>query len=157
MLWRGNPRDTGGADYAEKGQAILHLNAVPVRPGPAGAPVRMLTVLTLAVLAAVAVTACGSSSSSSAAVAGTATHQDCVAVGDVLSDGPDPGSDPIGYAQAQILPLRKLKIADTSLRRAVQALASADQTFSSSGGSAGAAQVPKAEKAVSTLCPGVAN
>ncbi len=113
--------------------------------------------LALAVLAAVTVTACGSSSSSSAAVAGTATHQDCVAVGDVLSDGPDPGSDPIGYAQAQVLPLRQLKIAGASLQRAVQALASAYQAFSSSGGSAGAGQVSKAEKAVSALCPGVAN
>jgi hypothetical protein len=119
--------------------------------------VKMLTVLALAILAALALTACGSSSPSSAAVAGTATHQDCVAVGDVLSDGPDPGSDPIGYAQAQVLPLRQLKIADTSLHRTVQALASAYQTFSSSGGSAGAEQVSKAEKAVNALCPGVAN
>ena len=113
--------------------------------------------LALAVLVAVIVTACGSSSSSSAAVAGTAMHQDCVAVADVLSDGPDPGSDPIGYAQAQVLPLRQLKIAGASLQRAVQALASAYQTFSSSGGSAGAGQVSKAEKTVSALCPGVAN
>ena len=117
----------------------------------------MLTVLALAVLAALALTACGSSSSSSAAVAGTGTHQDCVAVGDVLADGPDPGADPIGYAQAQVLPLRQLKIADTSLHRAIEALASAYQAFSSSGGSVGAGQVSKAEKAVNALCPGVAN
>jgi len=119
---------------------------------------RTLAVLALAVLAAMGVTACSSSSSSSAALLGTPTHQDCVAVGDVLSGGPDPGSDPVGYAQAQILPLRQLKIADTSLRRAVQDLASAYQAFSSSGGaSASATQVSKAEKAVNTLCPGVAN
>ena len=78
--------------------------------------------LALAALVALAVTACGSlsappsSRSSSAALAGTPKQQYCVAVGDVLSDGPDSGADPVGYAQAQILPLRQLKIADAPLR-----------------------------------------
>ena len=120
--------------------------------------------LALAALVALAVTACGSlsappsSRSSSAALAGTPKQQYCVAVGDVLSDGPDSGADPVGYAQAQILPLRHLTIADASLRRAVQALAAAYQAFSSSGGaSASAKQVSTAGKAVNALCPGVAN
>jgi len=121
-------------------------------------------VLALAALVALAVTACGSSSappssrSSSAALLGTPKQQYCVAVGDVLSDGPDPGADPVGYAQAQILPLRQLKIADAPLRRAVQALASAYQAFSSGNGdSVSTKQVSAAEKAVNALCPGVAN
>jgi hypothetical protein len=79
-------------------------------------------------------------------------------VGDVLSDGPDSGADPVGYAQAQILPLRQLKIADAPLQRAVRALASAYQAFSSGhGDSASTKQVSAAEKAVNALCPGVAS
>lgn len=124
----------------------------------------MLAVLMLAMLVALAGAACGSSSaspssrSSSAALLGTPKQQDCVAVGDVLSDGPDPDADAVGYAQAQILPLRHLKITDASLYRAVQALASAYQAFSSSGGDpASARQVSAAEKAVNVLCPGAAN
>ena len=120
--------------------------------------------LALAALMTLAVTACGSSSgppssrSSSAALLGMPKQQSCVAVGDVLSDGPDPGADPVGYAQAQILPLRQLKIADAPLRRAVQALASAYQAYSSSHGDpASTKQVSAAEQAVNALCPGVAN
>ena len=110
--------------------------------------------LALAALVALAVTACGSPSappssrSSSAALLGTPKQQYCVAVGDVLADGPDSGADPVGYAHAQILPLR----------RAVRALASAYQAFSSGNGdSASTKQVSAAEKAVNALCPGVAN
>jgi hypothetical protein len=122
----------------------------------------MLAMLALAMLMALAVTACGSSASpspgSSSALLGTPKKQDCADVGDVLSDGPDPDADPVGYAQAQILPLRHLTIADASPRRAVQALAAAYQAFSSSGGaSASAKQVSTAGKAVNALCPGVAN
>jgi hypothetical protein len=121
-------------------------------------------VLALGALLALAVAACGSSSAppssrpSSAALVGPPKQQYCVTVGDVLSDGPDPGADPVGYAQAQILPLRQLKIADAPLRRAVDALASAYQAFSSGNGdSASTKQVSAAEKAVNALCPGVAN
>ncbi len=79
-------------------------------------------------------------------------------MGDVLSDGPDPGADPVGYAQAQILPLRQLKIADAPLQRAVQALAAAYEAVSSGNGdSVSTKQVSAAEKAVNALCPGVAN
>ena len=120
--------------------------------------------LALAALVALAGTACGSSSappssrSSSAALLGTPQQQYCAAVGDVLSDGPDPGANPVGYAQAQIRPLRQLKIADAPLRRAVQALASAYQAFSSGNGdSVSTKQVSAAEKAVNALCPGAAN
>ena len=75
---------------------------------------------------------------------------------DVLSDGPDPGADPVGYAQAQVLPLRQLKLTDAPLSTAVQTLASAYQAYSSGsnpGNATAAAAVAKAENAINTICP----
>jgi hypothetical protein len=69
----------------------------------------------------------------------------------VLADGPDPGTDAVGYAQAQVLPLRQLKIGDAALRGDVLALAGAYQAFSTRSGSAAA--VAKAEKSVNAVCP----
>jgi hypothetical protein len=107
---------------------------------------------------ALAVAACGSASSqtSSAASLGSAVQQNCTSVADVLSDGPDQGVDPVGYAQAQVLPLRQLTISDATLHRAVLTLASAYETFSTSGTSTRAASaraVTKAENEVQKICP----
>ena len=52
------------------------------------------------------------------AVLGSKTQQDCITVSDVLSDGPDPDADPVGYAQAQVLPLEELSISEPALRAA---------------------------------------
>jgi hypothetical protein len=87
-------------------------------------------------------------------------QQQCTSVADVLSDGPDPTADPVGYAQAQVLPLRQVKITDAPLRRAVQRLATAYQAYATSAGAAGttaALQASKAEAAVNAICPGAAN
>ena len=113
---------------------------------------------TAAAFLALAVAACGSASSqaSSAAALGTAVQQDCTTISDVLSDGPDPGADPVGYAQAQVLPLRQLTIGDATLRSAVLTLASAYQTFSTSTTSpraTAATAVSKAENEVNKICP----
>jgi hypothetical protein len=113
---------------------------------------------TAAAFLALTVAACGSASSQSSSTVslGTAIQQDCTSVADVLSDGPDPGADPVGYAQAQVLPLRQLTISDATLRSAVQSLASAYQQYSSSSGStraANAALVTKAENEVNKICP----
>jgi hypothetical protein len=107
---------------------------------------------------ALAVAACGSTSSQSSSTAslGSAVQQNCTSVADVLSDGPDPDADPVGYAQAQVLPLRQLTISDASLHRAVLTLASAYQTFSASSSSTRAASaraVTKAENEVNKICP----
>ena len=107
---------------------------------------------------ALGIAACGSSSSSptTSTVLGRQVQQDCTAISDVLSDGPDPGADPVGYAQAQVLPLRRLTIGDAALHRDVLALAAAYQSFSSgsgAGGAAAAAAVAKAENAVNSICP----
>jgi hypothetical protein len=113
---------------------------------------------TAAAFLALAVAACGSASaqSSSTASLGPGVQQDCTTVADVLSDGPDPGADPIGYAQAQVLPLRQLTISDAALRSAVMSLASAYEKYSTSSGStraADAAVVTKAENEVNKICP----
>ena len=112
---------------------------------------------TAAAFLALAVAACGSASSQiSSAALGTAVQQDCTTISDVLSDGPDPGADPVGYAQAQVLPLRQLTISDATLHSAVLSLATAYQTFSTSTTStraAAALSVSKAENEVNKICP----
>jgi hypothetical protein len=113
---------------------------------------------TAAAFLALALAACGSSSSqtSSTAALGTAVQQDCTTISDVLSDGPDSGADPIGYAQAQVLPLRQLAISDAALHSAVLSLAAAYQTFSTSTPSTratAALAVSKAENEVNKICP----
>jgi hypothetical protein len=132
---------------------ILHHHASPARR----ALIRTSAGATVAFLA-LAVAACGSASSqtSSAVSAGSTVQQDCTSVTDVLSDGPDPGADPVGYAQAQVLPLRQLTISDATLHRAVLTLASAYETFSTSTTStraATSAAVTKAENEVNKICP----
>jgi hypothetical protein len=111
-----------------------------------------------AALLAIAIAGCGSSSSSraSSVVLGSTVQQDCTAVADVLSDGPDPDADSVGYAQAQVLPLQQLKISDATLSRDVVTLARAYQAFSTGSGAgtrAAAAAVTKAEKSVNSICP----
>jgi hypothetical protein len=117
-----------------------------------------------AALLASAIAGCGSSESSSrspaSAVAGSAVQQDCTAIADVLSDGPDPDTDAVGYAQAQVLPLQQLKISDAALGRDVLALARAYQAFSGGSGAgthAAAATVARAAKSVTSICPQAAS
>ena len=139
---------------------MRHLLSLTPRPAPARATASLLA---LGALATALLAACGSSAPSSAsrsALLGTAMHQQCTSVADVLSDGPDPDADPVGYAQAQVLPLRQLKLTDAALQKAVQALASSYQAVSTSTGSAkttAAQQVSKDEAAVNAICPGAAN
>jgi hypothetical protein len=133
----------------------VHLPAKPAR-----ALAGMFAAGMLAALAA-----CGSSSASadasSTAPFGTTMQQQCTAVAGVLSDGPDPSADPVGYAEAQILPLRQLELTDKPLHQAVQSLASAYQEYYSAGtgkaNTAAAVRVSKAEAAVNAICPGAAN
>jgi hypothetical protein len=140
----------------------VHTPASPVRPALVRMAPRLTALLAAGAFLAAAVAACGSATSSASATAlyQTAIHQQCTAVAAVLSDGPDPDADPIGYAEAQILPLRRLAIADSALSKAVQKLAGAYQAYSVSTGAgnpAAAVQASKAEAAVNAICPGAAN
>jgi len=92
-------------------------------------------------------------------VSGTALRSACRQVSAVLSDGPDPDADPVGYADAQILPLGQIRTPDAPLRAAIGRLARAYQAFFASSGTSGAAKlaVAAASKQVDTLCPGAAS
>lgn len=117
---------------------------------------RLAAVLLLAGLVAAGCSSGGSSAHSSALV-GTKLQQDCTTVSNVLSDGPDPDADSLGYAQAQILPLQQTKVSEADLRDVIKNLATAYQNFvSTSGRSAAASQVSSAVTALNKICPGAA-
>jgi hypothetical protein len=104
--------------------------------------------------------ACGSSSPSGAAVksahAPTAVCQKVLAV---LSDGPDPDADPVGYALSQILPLGEIHTSDHSVSTTLRSLVKADRALVTSNGADKAATsgIKKADKSLNKACPGVAS
>ncbi len=117
-----------------------------------------LTSLALAVL----VGACGAGGHTAASGASaTQTHaqqvqQTCQQVDAVLSDGPDPGADPLGYAQAQILPLEQIHASDQTLSKAISALAGAYSSYVVANGTDKAAKtaLTAAINRINSLCPG---
>jgi hypothetical protein len=118
---------------------------------PAALSAALATLVAAALLAA-----CGSSSKSTAASAPTG-RQACKQVEAALSDGPEPEADPVGYAQAQILPLHRIHTTDAQLASAIGGLASAYEQFTASKGSHQAKNaVNNATKTIEALCPGIA-
>jgi hypothetical protein len=105
--------------------------------------------------------ACSSSSSASAAAGASASvaASGCQQVSAVLADGPDPDSDPVGYAEAQILPLRHVSAPDPALHAAIDELAGAYQQFFASNGKSSSAKeaVSVASKKLNSICPGAAS
>jgi hypothetical protein len=95
-------------------------------------PARGLCPVGVAALAAGLLTACGSPQASSSAVQST-----CREVSAVLSDGPTSGADPVGYAEAQVLPLRQIHTSDKTLQEAIDDLATAYQRFYEAKGAGG--------------------
>jgi hypothetical protein len=123
---------------------------------PAAVRVRRPGALILAVLGIAALlSACGSGASPAAASAAT-VQATCSQVSSVLSDGPDPGADPVGYAQAQVLPLGQIRTPDATLRAAISGLASAYKEYYASNGAshAASAAVAAASKRLDAICPG---
>jgi hypothetical protein len=79
----------------------------------------------------------------------------CQALSAALSDGPDPSIDPVGYAEAQVLPLRQITTSDAALGTAILELSSAYESFYKSNGSKASSQlVSAAAKNVDHYCPG---
>jgi hypothetical protein len=105
--------------------------------------------------------ACSSSPSSSAAAQASAPVllSSCQQVSAVLSDGPDPDADPVGYAEAQILPLRHISVTNSVLHVAIDQLAGAYQEFFASNGKSSNAKeaVAVASKKLNSICPGAAS
>jgi hypothetical protein len=119
--------------------------------GPAGCAALVLGVLLAC--------GCGSSANASASSAASATANTCQQVSAVLSDGPDPGADPVGYAEAQILPLRQISSPNPALHAAIDQLADAYQQFFASDGKGNSAKeaVVVASNKVNSICPGAAS
>ena len=88
-----------------------------------------------------------------------AVHTACAQVSAVLSDGPDPDADPVGYAEAQILPLGQIRTSDAQLRAAIGKLAGAYRAFFDSNGNSSTAKlaVAAASKQINSFCPGAAS
>jgi hypothetical protein len=100
--------------------------------------------LLLAILGTAAlVSACGSGAASGRAQTASAAtvSETCSQVSAVLSDGPDPQADPVGYAEAQILPLGQIRTSDGELRTAINGLAGAYREYFAS-------------ERIDAICPG---
>ncbi len=129
------------------------------RRGPANARIRRLAAATVPVLGfCLLLGACSSSGPGSAATSPAVVRTTCTQVSAVLSDGPDPAVDPVGYAEAQILQLQQIRTPDAQLRAAIGRLAGAYRAFFDSNGSSGAAKlaVTAASKRIDSFCPGAA-
>jgi nitrous oxide reductase accessory protein NosL len=110
--------------------------------------------LVAALALALMLAACGSSKP--AASSAQVNKQTCKQVEAALSDGPDPEADPVGHAQAQILPLSQIHTTDGSLQRAIDTLAAAYHSFASSNGASSAkSTLGAATKTIEQLCPGI--
>jgi hypothetical protein len=141
---------------------------------PRSRPGTRLAYTTLACVAlatTVLVSACGSSgptaasshppaaqtaSAKTASAKTAAAQQTCQQVDAVLSDGPDPGADPVGYAEAQILPLQQIHASDQTLGTAISTLAGAYQSFyvAHGTGSTVTSTLNTAINRINSLCPG---
>jgi len=134
------------------------MNDCMIRPSRAQRPIKAGAVLGLSALCLLGLGACGGAQASGGRQ-GAQRQRECTAIADVLSDGPDPTADPVGYAEAQIRPLRQLHISEPKLRSAVDKLASAYQAYSSSNAATARADAKKVatdEDALNVLCPGAA-
>jgi hypothetical protein len=122
---------------------------------------RSLMLATAALLGGVGLAACSSGGSSGGSAGGGAALAPaalCQQLNAVLSDGPDPDADPVGYALSQILPLRGVHSSDRRVIATVDQLAAADQELVNSNGSdkAATAAIKKSDHALDQACPGVA-
>jgi hypothetical protein len=94
------------------------------------------------------------SSSSPRTSASAHTSATCRKVNAVLSDGPDPSADPVGYAEAQVLPLRQITTSNALLHRAITQLSAAYKTFFDDNGTKTAqATLNSATRQIDKLCP----
>jgi hypothetical protein len=102
--------------------------------------------------------ACSSSSSGGSSTQSQAPTAVCQKVLAVLSDGPDPDADPVGYALSQIAPLGQIHTSDGAVRQRLSDLISADKALVHSNGSdhAAAKAIAKDDALLNKVCPGVA-
>jgi hypothetical protein len=115
---------------------------------------------TMALATMALVSACSSGGQTAASTTSTTqaqVQQICQQVSAVLADGPDPGTDPVGYAQAQTLPLEQLHVsAQTTIGKAISALASDYSSYVAANGTGKAVNsaLTASIKRINALCPG---
>jgi len=126
---------------------------------PQRSPRTAVLALAAGLLAAPVLVACSSGSAHTTASGSSAVSATCTKVSAALSDGPDPDADPVGYAEAQIKPLRAITTSDSALRTAISDLATAYAgVFDSNGKNTAASKaVTTASKKVNAICPGAAS
>jgi hypothetical protein len=114
--------------------------------------------LTSLVLAVPLLAACSSGSSGGGSSQAQAPAAFCQKVLAVLSDGPDPDADPVGYALSQIAPLGQIHTSDHALAQQLSDLIAADHALVNTNGSDRAAtkSIAKDDKGLNKVCPGVA-
>lgn len=114
--------------------------------------------LTALALAVPLLAACGSSSSGGSSGQTQAPATVCQKVLAVLSDGPDPDPDPVGYALSQIAPMGQIHTSDDAVTQRLSDLITVDRALVSSNGSDHAAtkSVAKDDADLNKVCPGVA-
>jgi hypothetical protein len=115
---------------------------------------RGLVAASLALAVPVLAGGCGSSNSGGATVPAAFCQRTLA----VLSDGPDPGADPVGYALSQIQPLSQIRAPDHGLSVTLADLITADRALVASQGKdhAATAAIARADAALNVACPGVA-
>lgn len=119
---------------------------------------RLRASLLVLAICAVSLGACSSGSASQSTTTTSATEATCQNISAALSDGPDPDADPLGYALAQVDPLRQIHTSDAALQSAIDALASAyEDVYQTNGSKSANAAVTKASKQVNAICPGAAS
>jgi hypothetical protein len=108
----------------------------------------------LVLCAGLALSACGSNPSATKHV--KMIKAACVQVAGVLSDGPDPSVDPVGYAEAQVLPLSEITVHDAAMQTAIHYLDVEYKLFYQTNGAPAAQRaLTAALKIVDVYCPGV--
>jgi hypothetical protein len=144
---------------------VLYAHQIYRRPGSSPAreglcrvaqPSLAGAIVVAVLLISVLIAGCGSSLSTASSAE---VKQVCKQVEAVLSDGPEPAADPVGYAQAQILPLRQIRTSDSKLHEAIDKLAAAYQAFSADDRveRAASSAVTAAVDKVNAICPGAAS
>ena len=114
--------------------------------------------LTSLALAVPLLAACSSGSSRGGSGQAQAATAFCRKVLAVLSDGPDPDADPVGYALSQIAPLGQIHTSDHVLGQKLSDLIAADHALVNTNGSDRAAtkSIAKDDEGLNRVCPGVA-
>ena len=125
------------------------------RAGRRGKTLALTALITLTLAAPVSACSSGSAAASGPAAPQTAAQQACQQLSDVLANGPDPDADPLGHAEAQILPLRQIRTPDAAIGSAIAGLADAYSGYlaANGAGKAATATLTTAINTVNSLCP----